>query len=244
MTTQELPENFRRLAEGERFRFRCHPGVSCFTDCCRQLDLALTPYDVLRLSRGLRLAPSDFLDRYALVEKEEGSAFPHVFLAMVDDGKASCPFVGQAGCWVYADRPGACRTYPLGRGAFLTPDGQRHEIHVLISEPHCKGFSETEEQDVAAWNSDQDLSVYNSMNDEVMAILQHPRLREGFTLSEAEVAAYLLALYRLDEFRTRLLAGSLSPSLPLADEEREALASDDLALLRFGTRWLAHALFG
>ncbi|MGV1098639.1 YkgJ family cysteine cluster protein [Thiovibrio sp. JS02] len=244
MANPVLPENFRKLADGEKFRFKCHPGVPCFTDCCRQLDLVLTPYDVLRISRRLNLAASDFLARHAIIETEDGFAFPHVFLAMVDDGRASCPFVGPEGCRIYADRPGACRTYPLGRGAFLTPDGQRHEIHVLLSEPHCKGFSESEDQDVAAWNNDQDLLTYNAMNDEIMAILQHRRLKDGFAPGEQEVKAYLLALYRLDEFRARLLAGTLSPSLPLSPEEREALAGDDLALLRFGIAWLEYALFG
>ena len=136
------PEHVRPLTPDETFRFSCHPGVACFTDCCRQLDLALSPYDVLRLSTHLGLASSAFLDQYAVVEQAEGCAFPQVFLCMVDDGQASCPFVTPSGCSVYADRPGACRTYPLGRGAFTTSDGDRHEMHVLLTEPHCQGFIE------------------------------------------------------------------------------------------------------
>lgn len=29
--------------------FACHPQVPCFNECRRELDLALSPYDVLRL---------------------------------------------------------------------------------------------------------------------------------------------------------------------------------------------------
>ncbi|MCA1766096.1 MAG: YkgJ family cysteine cluster protein, partial [Desulfobulbaceae bacterium] len=119
MTEIGLPRNVRRLGDQETFRFSCHPGVPCFTECCRQLDLALSPYDVLRLRRGLGIPAAEFLDRYAVVEKSEEEPFPTVFLAMVDDGRAACPFVTERGCSVYQDRPGACRAYPVGRGAYL-----------------------------------------------------------------------------------------------------------------------------
>jgi len=244
MLTPDLPENFRKLGEEEQFCFRCHPGVSCFTECCRQIDLALTPYDALRLSRGLGLSTSDFLERFALIEQEEGQVFPHVFLALIDDGRASCPFVGPQGCTVYPDRPGACRTYPLGRGACLTPDGGRQEIHVLLQEPHCKGFLAEESQNLREWNQDQNLAAYNAMNDEVMAILQHRQIKNGFRPDGQQIEAYLLALYNLDAFRADVLSGTLSPILPLSAQEKKELADDDAALLRFGIRWLSHALFG
>lgn len=238
-----LPENIRKLEQGERFRFRCHPGVPCFNECCRQLDLTLTPFDALRLSEHLGLTSSVFFDRYAVVEQEEGDIFPQVFLAMVDDGRASCPFVRTDGCSVYASRPGACRTYPLGRGAFQTPDGNNHEIHVLLSEPHCQGFQEAEEQNVDEWNQDQELLNYNAMNDEILTLLQHQRIKNGIRLSQAQCADFILALYQLDLFREKLLAGSLTSLPPMSAEEREEIATDNLHLLRFGIKWLHHVLF-
>lgn len=235
------PEHVRPLAPDETFRFRCHPGVACFTDCCRQLDLALSPYDVLRLSNHLGLAPSAFLDQYALIEQEEGTPFPLVFLGMVDDGRASCPFVTASGCSVYADRPGACRTYPLGRGAFTTPDGERHEMHVLLTEPHCKGFNDGEPQDISAWQKDQDLATYNAINDELLTILQHPSLKDGHQPEPREIEIFLI-LYSLDTFRTLLLDATLALPFPITDSERQELATQDLALLRLGIRWLDHVL--
>lgn len=237
------PEHVRPLTPDETFRFSCHPGVACFTDCCRQLDLALTPYDVLRLSRHLGLASSAFLDRYALIEQEEDNTFPLIFLGMVDDGQASCPFVTASGCSVYADRPGACRTYPLGRGAFTTPDGGRHEMHVLLTEPHCQGFSQGEPQDIAAWQKDQDLAAYNAINDELLAILQHPRLKGGHQPAPREIDIFL-SLYTLDTFRQQLLDSTLTLPIPITDSERQELATEDLALLRLGIRWLDHVLSG
>jgi len=244
MNSLQLPENMRELAPGEKFRFLCHPGAACFTDCCRQLDLALTPYDVLRLRAHLGLDADAFLDRHALVEAEEGAAFPHVFLAMEDDGRASCPFVTATGCRVYENRPGACRTYPLARGAMRTEAGSCREIHVLLREPHCGGFEAGDPLDVAAWNNDQGLADYNAMNDEITAILQHPLVRGGLAPSAEQMAAYLLALYRPDTFREMLLAGALSPAMQLSAEERGQAATDDITLLRIGIRWLDNVLFG
>jgi hypothetical protein len=235
------PEHVRPLTPDETFRFSCHPGVACFTDCCRQLDLALSPYDVLRLSNHLGLAPSAFLDQYAVVEQTEGCAFPQVFLCMVDDGRASCPFVTASGCSVYADRPGACRTYPLGRGAFTTPDGDRHEMHVLLTEPHCKGFSEGNQQDITAWQKDQDLSFYNAMNDELLAVLQHPDLKDGQQPGAQELELFL-SLYSLDTLRHQLLDATLALPFSLTESERQEIATQDLALLRLGIRWLDHVL--
>ncbi|MFH1020495.1 MAG: YkgJ family cysteine cluster protein [Pseudomonadota bacterium] len=235
------PEHVRPLPPDETFRFSCHPGVACFTDCCRELELALTPYDVLRLSRHMGLAPSDFLDRHALIEQAEGSAFSRVFLCMIDDGRDSCPFVTASGCRVYADRPGACRTYPLGRGAFTSEDGGRHEMHVLLTEPHCKGFSQGEPQDITTWQKDQALATYNAMNDELLPILHHPRLKNGHPPEELEEEIFLF-LYSLDTFRQRLLDATLTLPFPITADERQELAGEDLALLRLGIRWLDHVL--
>ncbi len=243
MTAVCLPEHIRRLAPGETFRFRCHPGVPCFTDCCRELDLALTPYDVLRLRQSLGLSSADFFARYALVEQQEGDAFPHVYLGMIDDGRASCPFVSPEGCRVYPDRPGACRTYPLGRAAYLAPDGRQQHFHVLLTEPHCKGFTGAEPLTSEEWVADQDLQPYNMLNDATMAIYQHRRIKDGKRLTPEQADMFLLALYRLDEFRAVVMAPRFQPRAPLSDAERLQLAGDDTALLRFGIRWLESVLF-
>lgn len=243
MEQARLPDYVRRLETGESFQFRCHPGVACFTECCRALELALTPYDVLRLTKGLGLSSDDFLDRHAIIEQLKEDIFPQVYLAMVDDGKASCPFVTADGCQIYADRPGACRTYPLGRGAFQAPDGQQHDFHVLLTEPHCQGFSEKNRYTVEHWNLDQELSLYNAFNDEVMTILHHHKIKSGFRLTPAQVDQYMLALYRLDDFRKLIAAAGFTTPIELSKDDRQVLLSDDEALLKFAIGWLRHELF-
>jgi len=181
MTATEPLCDVRTLAPGELFRFRCHEGLSCFTDCCRRLTLALTPYDTLRLKNRLGLASSVFLERYTTVEQHQDDIFPQVLLAMNDDSRANCPFVEpNRGCTVYPDRPGACRTYPLGRGVHRKESGDIHELWVLLNEPHCRGFDQGNSMSVASWVDDQELRAYNQANDAMLPLLQHQAVRQGW----------------------------------------------------------------
>ena len=42
-----------QLKPGDSFAFRCHPDIACFNRCCRNLNLFLYPYDVIRLKGAL-----------------------------------------------------------------------------------------------------------------------------------------------------------------------------------------------
>ena len=90
MNDHNLPQHFSILRENEKFCFSCHPEVPCFNECCHQLDLILTPYDVLRLKNKLHRHSGMFLEQFVIIEWEEGMLFPTCYLTMVDDGKASC----------------------------------------------------------------------------------------------------------------------------------------------------------
>ncbi|MCK7503851.1 MAG: YkgJ family cysteine cluster protein [Desulfobacterales bacterium] len=103
------------IAVGDRFAFDCNPGVACFNACCRDLSQALTPYDVLRLTRGLGLRTGEFLRRYTACRIGPGSGLPVVSLVPGDPVERTCPFRAPSGCRVYRDRPSSCRTYPLMR---------------------------------------------------------------------------------------------------------------------------------
>ena len=37
----------RKLLVEDKFRFDCHPGVPCFTRCCKDADMYLYPYDII-----------------------------------------------------------------------------------------------------------------------------------------------------------------------------------------------------
>lgn len=238
-----FPENVSRLCNSKPFSFRCHPNISCFNECCRELELILTPYDVLCLCRELRMSATEFIGRFAVVEEDENGGFPRLYLGMVDDGKASCPFISEKGCRVYNSRPGACRAYPVGRGATLDVKGRLHEIHVLVREEHCLGFREPDSHTVAEWFENQGLNDYNAINDEVLSLLQHEQMHQSVCFTRKQKENFMLALYKLDEFRKVVSAVAFQKTNKLSQEEREAILEDDLSLLRFGIDWLKKLLF-
>ena len=237
-----LPKNVKRIGKEETFCFSCHPAIPCFTECCRQLELALTPYDVLRLKKACGLRSEEFLDRYVIREQEEYETFPRFYLTMIDDGRESCVFVSKAGCTVYQDRPGACRAYPMGRAAIRQPDGSMEEFFVILQETHCRGFQEQQAQNAGSYSTEQGLSAYNRFNDAVAAILQHDQIRQRKQLSAGQIEQFVLALYDLDRFRTTMFAGTLPKTTPLDSATQERLL-DDEELLLFAIDWLKQILF-
>ena len=239
MEQLQLPKNVTRIETEDPFSFACHPGVSCFTDCCRQLELALTPYDILRLKRETKLDSTTFLEQFVIQEQETDDVFPRFYLTMVDDGQASCVFVSEKGCTVYPGRPGACRAYPMGRAAIRQDDNSIDEFFVLLKEPHCCGFKEKDEQNSEKYSVGQGLTLYNEFNDQVAAVLQHAKIRQGLRLTPQQIESFVLALYDLDSFRKQLVEGSL----PGSENYDAAAYEEDEQLLLFGVEWLRKELF-
>ena len=54
------------LAADTAFPFDCSPAVPCFNACCRDLNQALSPYDILRLKNKLGLSSGQFLKTHTL----------------------------------------------------------------------------------------------------------------------------------------------------------------------------------
>ncbi len=236
-----MPRNLTRVKEDEKFSFECHKNVRCFTHCCRKLELALTPYDVLRMKNGLKISSAEFLEKYVIVEHENNDIFPRLYLSMVDDGNESCVFVTPQGCSIYNDRPGACRAYPMGRAAMRQEDESLNEHYVLLKEDHCKGFQESAQQTPQEYSNQQGLNIYNEMNDALAAITQHEKIREGMQLTPQQISYYILALYDLDTFRKRLFNQNQLDDPRVAELEKEL--EDDEKLLLFGIKWLHSRLF-
>jgi Fe-S-cluster containining protein len=173
------------------------------------------------------------------------SGLPVVSLKMVYEENLRCPFVSPEGCTVYEDRPGSCRTYPLGRMAREKPN--RHgseESYFLIKEAHCLGFEESREWTVREWKSDQELGIYNEMNDLVMKVLAQKNRSGRKRLTHSENDLFCMAFYDLGRFRDFTFEKRLWQGCEDPDDVLEAIQEDDVALLRFAMEWIKGALFG
>jgi Fe-S-cluster containining protein len=238
MDEPELPITTKPIKPEDSFAFSCHKGVSCFTECCRMLELALSPYDVLRLRHATGKTSTELLGQYIIMEQEPGEPFPRFYLTMVDDGRASCVFVSKDGCTVYRDRPAACRTYPLGRAVQKNTDGSVSEHFIIIQENHCRGFFEPTVQTPIEYTADQELSRYNHFNDLVAGILQHDIIRKGLIPSKKQIELFTLALYDLDDFRRQVRRGKIV----FPDAENIGELGDE-ELLETNVAWIAKQLF-
>ncbi len=242
MAENSTSPNIAAIAGDDPFSFACHPQLGCFTQCCRMLELALTPYDLLRLRHATGLSSSQLLHRYVIVEQDQGEPFPRLYLTMVDDGYGSCPFVSSSGCAVYTHRPGACRTYPLGRGTSLGAGKCLAERFVLIREEFCQGFSQQAKHTPRSYLDDQETRLYNRSNDRVATILQHEAIRNGLIPTQSARDLFLLLLYDLDTFRERLREGFLAESGCPADDQHPETLSDE-ELLDYATELLPSLIF-
>jgi Fe-S-cluster containining protein len=218
--------------------------MACFNRCCRDLNQYLTPYDILRLKNGLNLSSQQFLDQFTECHTGPRSGLPVVSLKMLKEQDLRCPFVRPAGCSVYEDRPGSCRTYPLGRMAVRKPDRQGcREFYILIQEAHCLGFAQPRQWTVRQWKKDQQLDIYNEMNDLMLDILSLKRSR-GTELGTEENELFYMACYDLDGFRDLTFEKKLWASAAVSEGLVEAIREDDVALMRFAIEWIKGMVFG
>ncbi|MBI4773570.1 MAG: YkgJ family cysteine cluster protein [Deltaproteobacteria bacterium] len=246
MTNPSNKEASLEPLESKHFRFDCHPEVPCFTECCADLNLALTPYDILRLKKRLQLDASQFIDQYAEPAIEQMHRLPRLRLRMNDGGRKPCPFVTEKGCSVYDDRPSACRIYPLGRATAKSKSGASAVIErfFLVKEEHCKGFEESREWTVEDWTSDQGLDSYQKFNDLWMEIVTHQGSIGAGDVATRNAQMFFMASYNLEAFRRFVFNTSFLQSFEVDDDTVRRIRQDDEELLEFAIKWVRFALFG
>ena len=225
-----------RMDPEHRFLFKCGPGVDCFTQCCQDITIVLTPYDVIRLKRALGLSSDEFLDKYALIMPKKGRLIPLVVLKMNEEDKR-CPFVSPEGCVVYDNRPWACRMYPLD----MNDDGT---FRLITDASHCLGLREKEEWRIGNWLVEQGIVPYDEMNT-LLSSLTAPLQAQDLDVDNPEIHKMVfMALYNLDKFRDFVFKSTFLDRFDVDPARIEKIKRDDVALLKFGIDWIKFGLFG
>jgi uncharacterized protein len=233
-------ESPRRLAprmDAEHyFRFHCAPGITCFTQCCRDVNIVLTPYDVLRLKKALAVGSDEFIEKYAIVLSKEKQLIPLVFLKMKEENK-QCPFVTEQGCTVYENRPWACRMFPLD----AAEDGTFH----LITDPgRCKGLEETATRQIGEWLVEQGVVPYDEMN-QLLAGITAPLKAQKPDIDNPDIVKMVfMSLYNLDKFRDFIFKSTFLDRFELDSLRIEKIRRSDLELLNFAFDWIKFGVFG
>lgn len=233
------------LSDDTRILFRCHKGVPCFNACCRQADITLTPYDIIRLKQRLGVSSGDFLKKYTVPFETDADGVPGVKMRTKDNG--ACVHMTDEGCSVYEDRPSSCRYYPLGHLALRHANSSRDETqYVLTLEDHCKGHEEDRGITIRDYLAEQGLQLYREMNREWLQLILKKK-SAGPTVGkppQESLQLYFMACYDVDRFRRFVLSPVFRNAYELEGSTYEALEKDDVALLKFGFRLLRQVLFG
>lgn len=242
---KSILEEYDRLTIDDTFQFACHPGVSCFNECCSDVNIFLTPYDILRLKNRLGISSEEFLTKYTLTPIDKNQRYPVVLLKMRDDESKSCHFVADGGCTVYDDRPWSCRMYPVGLASPKIEDESiDKQFYFLLREEVCKGFQEGRKWTIGEWMEDQGVNEYEEFGSLFKDITLHDFFQGGQSLNPAKMEMFHLVCYNLDKFRTFLYGSTFLERFELEEGLIEKMKTDEEELLRFGFKWLRFSLFG
>ncbi|MCG8472195.1 MAG: YkgJ family cysteine cluster protein [Desulfobacterales bacterium] len=244
---QDTPEALEGyIAPGETFHFKCHSGLSCFNRCCRNLNLFLSPYDVLRLKQGLGITSEAFIDTYTDAVLREGKCFPELLLRMKEEEDATCIFLSNKGCTAYEHRPDTCRTFPAEHGIWFDDKGKKQQILTLKPPGFCEGIHESQTLTPEQWRKDQSAEKHNAMNElwgEVEALFTPATFGpEGPSGQKGKMA--FMAAYNVEGFRSFLFESSFFKRCKIKKELQMKLRRDDVAIMKFGFEWIKVFLLG
>jgi hypothetical protein len=235
-----------RLDPDTRFKFRCHKAIKCFTRCCSNIDIMLTPYDVLRMKNRLGITSEEFLDKYTIMRIDQKSSHPYAYLRMGDDAERRCPFVVVPdGCTIYSDRPVSCRYYPIGQATLKKREkgGIVHEeFYFFIREEHCLGYQEDTEWTIESWRDDQGALHYDEMNREWKELLMRRNLPGQPELDPKKQTQFFMASYDLDRFRRYIFESRFLELFEVDEDEVEKMRQDEVALMKFGFKYLKYLM--
>jgi Fe-S-cluster containining protein len=236
-----------RLAEDDEFSFRCYPEIACFNRCCRNLNLHLYPYDVIRLKKNLNISSDQLLDRHTDIVLRDIDCFPEVLLRMSNDSEKTCPFLSDAGCNVYPDRPDTCRTFPIEQGVIFGAEAKAIDmIHIYRPPDFCLGQHEKKSWTIQSWIEDQDAALYNQMTirwSELKRLFQtNPWESQGPKGPKAKMA--FMATYNVDQFRDFLFKSTFLKRYKVKSKRLKKIKIDDVELMKFGFEWVKFSIWG
>lgn len=236
----------KRLKGNDTFNFECRSDLPCFNLCCRNLNLFLYPYDVLRLKNNMCISSGDFIDRHTDIVLRPNNYFPDVLLKMKDDDQATCPFLTEAGCSVYKDRPDTCRTFPVEQGIIFKHEGKTEPVYFFRPPDFCEGQKQSQLFTLSDWAKDQDSVTYNKMTADWAEIknmfMVNPWGIEGPSGSRAKMA--FMAAYNLDSFREFVFESSFLKRFRVKADLQKKIRKNDVDLLKFSFAFIRVTIFG
>jgi len=228
-----------RLGPDDSFSFGCSRELECFNMCCRDINLFLTPYDILRIKRRLGISSREFLKTYTFPLFRQEIGHPVVLLRMLPDQSKSCPFAGDEGCMIYEDRPWSCRSFPLEPVADSVPPA-----FGIVKRDFCRGFDKGRSHTVKRWRDSQNVGFYETMNEEWKKVTHHENFESQNLLEGAPRDMFFLGSFNIDEFRNMVFHGDMLKYFDVDKKTLKEIRAGETELLKFAFLWLRNVLFG
>ena len=249
LVSKELPVKGKvqpvKLGLDDTIQFHCHKDIACFNKCCQNIDITLTPYDIIRLKNRLGMTSREFLDKYTIPYEMDPHGMPGVKFKPVE-GDTACRFVTEEGCSVYEDRPTACRYYALGLMSMRRKDSASDEdSYFLVTEDHCLGHKEERRLTVREYRQEQGLDEYDEYGHDWRRIILKKR-SAGPTVGAPAPQTFQLfwiASYEMEEFRKFVLSEAFQDAYDLEPEYVRQLENDEIELMKFANRFMRQVFF-
>ena len=143
----------------DTFKFHCDQCGKC---CTHREDIILSPMDIFKMAKELKMTPVEFYREYCVFNIGEHTRMPIVRLA--SEGKDThCVLLKNHRCSVHKVKPAVCAMFPLGRYMSFEKDDYNAEsidtskVKYLLQPPECGDESET--HTVRAWLSGFDIKL-------------------------------------------------------------------------------------
>jgi Fe-S-cluster containining protein len=237
-----VPELFDGSKE---ISFRCHKDIKCFNACCSNIDISLTPYDIIRLKNRLDMKSDEFLLQYSFPFEMEQGGIAGVKFKPVEGGTA-CQFMVDEGCSVYEDRPTACRYYPIGLVSRRRQDENFDtSAYAVVKEAHCLGHFEDRKLTIDEYRAEQGLDDYDKHGHGWRQLVLKKK-SAGPSVgkpSKRSLQLFFMACYDIDRFRIFINSDGFKQGFDISDEQYAIFNEDDVALLEFSYKFLKQVLF-
>jgi hypothetical protein len=234
------------VADSHVIEFSCHKGIGCWNACCSNIDISLTPYDVLRMKKRLGVTSTEFLKDYTVPYEMEKDGIAGIKFRPVENGTA-CRFMKPEGCDIYSDRPTACRYYPVALLSMRKQDEYvDRDSYAIVKEDHCKGHDEKRSLTIADYRKEQGLEEYDELARGWRQLVLKKK-SSGPAIGKPSLRSrqlFFMACYDVDRFREFVFSSSFTNLFELKQEEKDAFATDDIALMQFAFRFLRQVMFG
>ena len=143
----------------DTFKFHCDQCGKC---CTHREDIILSPMDIFKMAKELKMTPVEFYHEYCVFNIGEHTRMPIVRLA--SEGKDThCVLLKNHRCSVHKVKPAVCAMFPLGRYMSFEKEDYNAEsidaskVKYLLQPPECGDESET--HTVREWLSGFDIKL-------------------------------------------------------------------------------------